>query len=75
MRQSEHKITMPYLDYKELIRAREERDEMISEIRSCFDTSLHDIDAQEPIRFKTDEAIKILGRKYLSNKYKDCAIL
>lgn len=74
MRQSEHKITMPYLDYKELIRAREERDEMISEIRSCFDTSLHDIDAQEPIYLRVDKVIGIL-RKYLPNKYKDSAIV
>ena len=74
MRQSEHKVTIPYLDYKEFIDSRQRCDKILSDIRSCFDTSLHDIDAQEPIYLRTDEVIGIL-RKYLPNKYKDSAIV
>ncbi len=75
MRQSEHKVTIPYLDYKELIEFREKYEKLIVDIKSCFDTSLHDIDPHEPIHFREDVAIKILGRKYLQNKYKDSVIL
>lgn len=75
MRQSEHKVTIPYLDYKELIDFREKYNKIISDIRSCFDTSLHDIDWHEPIHFREDVAIKVLGKTYLPNKYKDSAIV
>jgi len=75
MRQSEHKVSIPYLDYKELLDFRDKYNQLISDIRSCFDTSLHDIDKQEPIHFRADVAIKNLGRKYLANKYKDSVIL
>ena len=74
MRQSEHKVTVPYLDYKELIDSRARCDKIISDIRRCFDTSLHDIDAQEPIHLRTDIVVSVL-RKYLANKYKDSVIL
>lgn len=75
MRQSEHKVTIPYLDYKELLDFRDKYNVLISEIRNCFDVSLHDIDPAEPVHFRADMAIKTLGRKYLSSKYKDSVIL
>ena len=74
MRQTEHKVTIPYLDYKEFLNIREKCDKMLSDIRSCFDTSLHDLDKQEPIYFRADGAVKVL-KNYLQNKYKDSVIV
>lgn len=74
VKENDYKITIPYRDYLDFIKIKNDRDYMLNEIRACFDTSCFDIDNNEPITFRRDVAINNL-KKFLSYKYKTVAII
>lgn len=68
MKKSEIMVSMPMNSYEELLEYKKQYEDLVAEIRKCFDTT------QEIITFDTNKSF-VLSKKYLLPRFQDKTII
>lgn len=68
MKKSEIMVSMPMNSYEELLEYKKQYEDLVAEIRKCFDTT------QEIITFDTNKSF-VLSKKHLLPRFQDKTII
>lgn len=74
MKKSEYTVTMPILDYEQFCEYKKKYEQLVKDLRDCYDTKTHDKFPNEPIRLDVDKT-NIVCKKLLGMSYEDVSIV